>query len=465
MILQPGAAGNGLLAPDGSAPGTQHCIPNGAADGQGGASHSNGNSLRLPNGALLLPQDTMCSGAWPGSSSQPQQQQQQWQAGSQVDAVTAAAYAKHQQQDNMQQQIPVQVQLGAQMAQLHAQHNCSRSQPLSTQAPPTSAEQLPSLGKLQQAYATQAQQTERDQQQQQQQLQQQQWYAQQQQAQQQYLVQPQSQSQQQQQQQIKQQGVPAVSALRQSLFAMQQQQQAMQQEQHAPGQLQEQQQQQQQQLQQMTMQQQQQQNAAMAGAVAAAAEAQLQAQAAAQQHSTARLTVFVPAAQADNSGEVPQLVPLQQPQQHNQEQQQQQQQGSKAAPDGPPSSNLTARLSIQLKATYKKCSETGVAAAAAGGAGAVTPRRILTRPAAGVRNNGWDNEACDLILSTQVCLWGVWLQGRGCRMWFVAEGGVTLSGVTCMHSFGECIVSRAFVSSWCRWRVPDTRLVTTCITG
>lgn len=425
MILQPGAAGNGLLTPDGPVvgTGTHHCTPNGStADGQGGTSHSNGNSLRLPNGALLLPRDGSCSGAWPGSSTQPQQQQQQWQAGLQFESVTAAAYVKQQQQlfmcqqqDNMQQQIPVQVQLGAQMVQLHAQHNCIRSQPLSTQAPPTSAEQLPSLGKLQQVYATQRQQTERDQQQQQQ-LEQQQWFAQQQQAQQQYLVQPQSQ----QQQQVKQQGVPAVSALRQSLFAMQQQQQAMQHEQHISGQLQEQQQQLQQHQQQQAMQQQQQ-IVGMADAVDAA-EAQLQVQAAAQQHSAPRPTAFVPAAQADGASK------LQQQQQHvpQQRPQQQEQQRSTAAPEGPPSSNLTARLTIQLKATYTKCSEAG---GVAGGAGAVTPRRILTRPAAGVRNNGWDNEACDLILSTQVR--GAVGAGVGCPLVVegvdVADGGPILA--------------------------------------
>jgi hypothetical protein len=80
-----------------------------------------------------------------------------------------------------------------------------------------------------------------------------------------------------------------------------------------------------------------------------------------------------------------------QPQQH-----QQQQEVGPASAEGPPSSNLTSRLTIQLVATYRKCSS------AAGAPGAVVPRRILTRPAAGVKNNGWDNETSDLILATQV---------------------------------------------------------------
>jgi hypothetical protein len=55
------------------------------------------------------------------------------------------------------------------------------------------------------------------------------------------------------------------------------------------------------------------------------------------------------------------------------------------------------------------------------------PRRILTRPAEGVKNNGWDNESWDLILATQV---------RGCPLlgtrvfWKVAIGG---QGLVCGH--------------------------------
>jgi len=30
------------------------------------------------------------------------------------------------------------------------------------------------------------------------------------------------------------------------------------------------------------------------------------------------------------------------------------------------------------------------------------PRRVLTKPAAAVKNDGWDNEASDLVLCTQV---------------------------------------------------------------
>jgi hypothetical protein len=65
---------------------------------------------------------------------------------------------------------------------------------------------------------------------------------------------------------------------------------------------------------------------------------------------------------------------------------------------GPPSSNLTVRMTIQLVATYKKCTPPGPGA----GVPQPLPRRVLTKPGAAVKNDGWDNEASDLVLCTQV---------------------------------------------------------------
>jgi hypothetical protein len=70
------------------------------------------------------------------------------------------------------------------------------------------------------------------------------------------------------------------------------------------------------------------------------------------------------------------------------------------AANGPPSSNLTIRMTVQLVATYTKCTPPG--AAAAGAVPQPLPRRVLTKPAAAVKNDGWDNEASDLVLCTQV---------------------------------------------------------------
>jgi hypothetical protein len=63
---------------------------------------------------------------------------------------------------------------------------------------------------------------------------------------------------------------------------------------------------------------------------------------------------------------------------------------------GLPSSNLTVRLSSQLASTYSKCSPRS------GSAPQPLPpaRRVLTHPSAGVRNEGADNEAHDLVLAT-----------------------------------------------------------------
>jgi hypothetical protein len=66
--------------------------------------------------------------------------------------------------------------------------------------------------------------------------------------------------------------------------------------------------------------------------------------------------------------------------------------------NGPPSSNLTVRMTIQLVATYKKCTPPGPGA----GVPQPLPRRVLTKPGAAVKNDGWDNEASDLVLCTQV---------------------------------------------------------------
>lgn len=68
-----------------------------------------------------------------------------------------------------------------------------------------------------------------------------------------------------------------------------------------------------------------------------------------------------------------------------------------------PSSNLTVRLSVQLEATYAKCAPAGSGNAQASGTGPPSlPRRVLTKPGAGVKNDGWDNESSDLVLCTQV---------------------------------------------------------------
>lgn len=72
---------------------------------------------------------------------------------------------------------------------------------------------------------------------------------------------------------------------------------------------------------------------------------------------------------------------------------------------GPPSSNLTVRLTVQLVATYSKCTPPGADSGAVGGAvSQPLPHRVLTKPGAGVKNDGWDNESSDLVLSTQVSL-------------------------------------------------------------
>jgi len=61
-----------------------------------------------------------------------------------------------------------------------------------------------------------------------------------------------------------------------------------------------------------------------------------------------------------------------------------------------PSSNLTVRLSSQLASTYSKCSPRSSSAPQQ-----LPPaRRVLTHPSAGVKNEGWDNEAHDLVLAT-----------------------------------------------------------------
>lgn len=72
-------------------------------------------------------------------------------------------------------------------------------------------------------------------------------------------------------------------------------------------------------------------------------------------------------------------------------------------PCGPPSSNLTVRLTVQLVATYAKCAPAGAGSAQASGIVSPSlPRRVLTKPGAGVKNDGWDNESSDLVLCTQV---------------------------------------------------------------
>jgi hypothetical protein len=114
-----------------------------------------------------------------------------------------------------------------------------------------------------------------------------------------------------------------------------------------------------------------------------------------------RLTGFQPAARGIKGPVVPHQ---QQQQQQAQQPQQQQQPATKVSAKGPPSSNLTIRLTVQLCSTYEKCSS--ALGPPQGGVPQPLPRRILTRPAAGVKNNGWDNESCDLILATQV--------GQGC---------------------------------------------------
>jgi len=414
MILQPGAPGNGFLGTDGAAAAADPCtaqpgLSNGSAANQ--PAHSNGctasGHLRhQPNGILHVPQGPQTMQAWQAQ----QQQQHQWPTSEQA-AAAAAAACKQQlqlqlqqqqqqlclQQENLQQQAPVQMQLGAQMAQLHAQHNYSRQQPAGQQSngqPGLTAwaQAQPHMMAVQQHNKEQgdSQQMQQQQQQfwpqQQQQQQQQRLFHQQHQQnqQQQYLEQQNHhhQQQQQQQQQTLQTGgmQKAKSALRQSLFALQQQQQhaAASQPQHT-----------QQQLQPQTMPLSEQ-HTAPAGCTATYAQQQPNAG----QHSQGpRQTAFVPAAAAGTSN-------------HQQQQQQQEASGSaagsKASPEGPPSSNLTSRLTIQLVATYKKCSREG----GDGGVPQPLPRRILTRPAAGVKNNGWDNEACDLVLSTQVGLGG-----------------------------------------------------------
>eukprot|EP00775_Hariotina_reticulata_P012104 gene12104-12243_t len=55
-------------------------------------------------------------------------------------------------------------------------------------------------------------------------------------------------------------------------------------------------------------------------------------------------------------------------------------------------------MTVQLVATYTKCKPSG---AAAGAVPQPLPRRVLTKPAAAVKNDGWDNEASDLVLCTQ----------------------------------------------------------------
>jgi hypothetical protein len=134
-----------------------------------------------------------------------------------------------------------------------------------------------------------------------------------------------------------------------------------------------------------------------------------------------RLTGFQPAARATD-GPV-----IQHPQQPQQPQQQQQQQVAKVSAKGPPSSNLTIRLTVQLCSTYKKCSS-ALGPPQQGGVPQPLPRRILTRPAAGVKNNGWDNESCDLILATQV--------GSGvCWCWCVQQCDCTWEGPCSSHRF------------------------------
>jgi type II secretory pathway pseudopilin PulG len=104
---------------------------------------------------------------------------------------------------------------------------------------------------------------------------------------------------------------------------------------------------------------------------------------------------------------------IQQQQRLLQQQQQQQQLGALASsssggggaanstPTGPSSSNAAIRMSVQLVATYRKCTQ-GHATGDTGAVPQPLPRRVLTRPAAAARNDGHDNEGFDLILSTQV---------------------------------------------------------------
>jgi hypothetical protein len=72
---------------------------------------------------------------------------------------------------------------------------------------------------------------------------------------------------------------------------------------------------------------------------------------------------------------------------------------ARCTPAGLASSNATLRMTVQLVATYTKCARGD---GADGGVPRPLPRRVLTMPAVAARNDGWDNAAYDLILSTQV---------------------------------------------------------------
>lgn len=72
---------------------------------------------------------------------------------------------------------------------------------------------------------------------------------------------------------------------------------------------------------------------------------------------------------------------------------------AKPSASGPPSSNLAIRMTVQLVATYQRCTPRGQQGASVP---QPLPRRVLTKPAAAVKNDGWDNEHSDLVLCTQV---------------------------------------------------------------
>lgn len=80
----------------------------------------------------------------------------------------------------------------------------------------------------------------------------------------------------------------------------------------------------------------------------------------------------------------------------------------KTLPNSTPSSNLTVRMTLQLVGTYSKCTPparttpTATAGGSVGGLPQLLVRRVLTKPGAGIKNDGWDNEASDLVLTTQV---------------------------------------------------------------
>lgn len=363
MLQQPGAAGNGVLGP-----GSPSTVAAGQPDGlssngcnNGGTTTAgpagSGSSMHLQNGALQIlqqQQQQQLDGAtpqfWQAPHSQTsQQQQQRWSSAQPADLkqqlqVQQLLLQQQQQLQLQLQQDNMQQQIPAQvqLGAQMAQLHAQHNYNSNRQPLAPSGQQ----GAVQWPKMEQAAPQQQQQQQGNGQLQGQQ------QQQQRAFLPPQSQQPAQPQQQQRQQ-VAAVSALRQSLCAMQQQQQGeAQPSPHGPSQ----------------PQQQQQPNTRSGWQPVVAAVAQ---QPGSQQQHQA------------TSGST----------------------GSVTA-DGPPSSNLTVRLTVQLVGTYRKCT---AAEGAARGVPQPLARKILTRPAAGVNNNGWDNEGCDLILATQVG--GGWVEG------------------------------------------------------